>query len=50
MRLCRAADTYLSSIREEVEYRLDIVTVTGNDAQHIINHIENAFMAPLTSF
>ncbi len=50
MRLCRAADIYLSSMQEDVEYRFDIVTVTGNDAQHIINHIENAFMAPLTSF
>lgn len=50
MRLCGAADIYLSSIPEEVEYRFDIVTVTGNAVSHSLNHIENAFMPPLSTF
>lgn len=46
-KLVRAADIYLSRMSEDVEYRFDIVGVTGSEEDYEIEVVEDAFMPPL---
>ena len=47
-KLVRAAESYLRSQEYDFEYRFDIITVTGNEQHHILDHIEDAFLPPLS--
>ena len=47
-KLVRAAESYLRSQEYDFEYRFDIITVTGNEQHHTLDHIEDAFLPPLT--
>lgn len=44
-RMIRAADAYLQKLPGNVEYRFDIVTVTGNISNHSMEVFEDAFVA-----
>lgn len=44
-RMIRAADSYLKNLPGRLEYRFDIVTVTGNREIHKIEIFEDAFIA-----
>lgn len=46
-RLCRGADIYLKRLSERREYQFDIILITGNFNNYKIEHISDAFMAPL---
>lgn len=49
MRLVRAADIYLRSLPYDFEYRFDIITVSGTLAGYELDHIQDAFLPPLTT-
>lgn len=48
-RLVRAADIYLAMQPHEFYWRFDIITVTGCGESFVLDHIEDAFLPPLTS-
>ena len=48
-KLVRAASAYLKAQDYEFEYRFDIVAVTGTPGDFAIEHIEDAFLPPLSS-
>lgn len=45
--LSLAANAFIKSHRIGAEVRFDIITITGDDNEHCINHIEDAFL-PIT--
>lgn len=45
--LVNAADRYLSGIEYPVNYRFDIMTLSGSPADYRIDHYPDAFLAPL---
>lgn len=47
--ISRAADIYLRMQPHLYYYRFDIIAINGNPPNAKINHIEDAFMAPLTT-
>ncbi|MBR4886645.1 MAG: YraN family protein [Muribaculaceae bacterium] len=47
-KLVRAAESYLRSQEYDFEYRFDIITVIGNEEQFTLDHIEDAFLPPLS--
>ena len=47
-KLVRAAESYLRSQEYDFEYRFDIIAVTGNEQHHTLDHIEDAFLPPLS--
>lgn len=49
MRLVRAADIYLRSLPYDFEYRFDIITVSGSFTSYELDHIQDAFLPPLTT-
>ncbi len=46
-RIVSATDTYLKVFSLDLFVRFDIITVTGNDGNYNIEHIEDAFYPPL---
>lgn len=48
-RLVRAARSYLAAIPYDVSYRFDIIAFTGTPQNYTVEHIEDAFLPPLTS-
>lgn len=46
-RITRAADIYLRSLEFDYDYRFDIIAVTGNPDGHTLEHLPDAFLAPL---
>lgn len=49
--LCTCAESYLATLPEDFwEYRFDIITITGNKSEYKLEHIEDAFLAPLKSY
>lgn len=49
--LFRCADSYLNSIDgDHWLYRFDIITITGDADNYTLNHIEDAFLGPLTTY
>ncbi len=48
-RLVRAAEIYLRQQPFDFYYRFDIVTVTGTMEDYVLDHIEDAFLPPLTA-
>lgn len=48
-RLIRAADSYLRLQSHDFEYRFDIITISGNIDDYILDHIEDAFLPEITS-
>lgn len=49
IKLCRAAEIYLGLMAADMEYRFDIITVTGSEQDYEIDHIPDAFLPPLSS-
>lgn len=49
-KLSRAADIYLTSLGEDYFYRFDIITVTGTPAHYELEHLDDAFLPPLSTF
>lgn len=47
-RLSRAADIYLNAQPYDFFYRFDIITVTGDLESHTLDHLEDAFLPPLS--
>ena len=47
--LTQAADNYLAELPYDYSYRFDIIGITGTAVQHGIEHIEDAFLPPLTT-
>lgn len=48
-RISRAADIYLRALPEDYDYRFDIITLMGNASSHLLTHITDAFISPVTS-
>ncbi len=48
-RLVRAAEIYLSLQPHDFRYRFDIITVSGNEKSYGLDHIQDAFLPPLTT-
>lgn len=46
-KMVKAADIYLSNLKENYQYRFDIITLTGTPESYNICHIQDAFMPPL---
>lgn len=49
-RLVRAANTYLEMQEADFEYRFDIITVSGTESDFDLDHLEDAFLPPLTRY
>ena len=49
-RLSRGAHLFLTTYDYPHEYRFDIIAINGTQEKYTIEHIEDAFMPPLTSF
>lgn len=49
-RLTLAGDRYLQTLPFDFFYRFDIITVTGDANSYVLDHIEDAFLPPLTTF
>ena len=47
-RLVRAAESYLRAQEYDFEYRFDIITISGNPDSYTLDHIEDAFLPPLS--
>lgn len=45
--MARAADIYIGGFESRHFYRFDIIAITGNSSSYTINHIKDAFLAPL---
>lgn len=48
-RISRAADIYLRALSEDYDYRFDIIAILGTPADHILTHITDAFISPVSS-
>jgi|InofroStandDraft_1065614.scaffolds.fasta_scaffold12119_2 putative endonuclease len=48
-RLVRAANAYLQSLPYGFEYRFDVITVSGTQGSCTLDHLEDAFLPPLTT-
>ena len=48
-RMSRAADIYLRAQNDDYDYRFDIITLLGNPSRHVLTHIPDAFISPVTS-
>lgn len=48
-RISRGADIYLNGLPFDYEYRFDIVTLTGDFSDYLLEVYEDAFLSPLTS-
>lgn len=46
--ICRSADAYLRMQERPYSYRFDIISISGTAASYRLEHIEDAFMPPLT--
>ncbi len=49
-RLVRAANAYLNTLRYDFQYRFDIITIDGTPESYKLDHIEDAFLPPLSHF
>lgn len=49
-RLVRAANSYLNMLPFDFQYRFDIITVDGTPESYSLDHIEDAFLPPLSHF
>lgn len=47
-RMARAADVYLRSLPYDFDYRYDIISITGTPDDHILSHLTDAFISPVT--
>lgn len=47
-RLVRAAESYLRQQEYDFEYRFDIITIVGSPEEYTLDHIEDAFLPPLS--
>ena len=47
-KLVRAAESYLRQQDYDFEYRFDIITISGNPDSYTLDHIEDAFLPPLS--
>lgn len=47
-RLVRAAERYLDMQPYDYRYRFDLITLTGNENDYHLEHIEDAFLPPLS--
>lgn len=47
-RLVKAADTYLRAREHDYEYRFDIIAVSGDATDYDVDHLEDAFLPPLS--
>lgn len=45
--MVRAADIYIGAFESRHFYRFDIIAITGDSSSYTINHIKDAFLAPL---
>ncbi len=48
-RIAKAADKYLRALEHCYEYRFDIIAITGNAKDYNLEHLSDAFLAPLSS-
>ena len=48
-KMTAGADIYLRNLNQLYQYRFDIITLTGNQQDFIIEHYEDAFMPALKS-
>lgn len=48
-KLVRAASAYLNSMEYDFEYRFDVIAVTGKPEDYVLEHIEDAFLPPLSA-
>lgn len=49
MRMVRAANTYVTTFDIPHEVQFDIITIVGTPDNYTLEHIPDAFMAPLTT-
>lgn len=49
-RLVRAANAYLNTLHYDFQYRFDIITIDGTPESYKLDHIEDAFLPPLSHF
>jgi putative endonuclease len=47
-KLVRAANSYLNTLELDFSYRFDVVTISGTADDYVLDHIEDAFLPPLT--
>jgi putative endonuclease len=47
-KLVRAANRYLSGQDLDFSYRFDVITISGTPDDYELDHIEDAFLPPLT--
>lgn len=48
-KVVKAARSYLATIPYEVSYRFDIIAFSGIPTNYTVEHIEDAFLPPLTT-
>lgn len=46
-KMAKGADIYLTSLKLNYRYRMDVITVTGTPENYRIDHIPDAFLPPL---
>ena len=47
----RCADAYLRTLKGDYwEYRFDIIAIVGDEKQHTVHHIKDAFLGPLRCY
>lgn len=47
--LIRAGRAYLNLMQYDYEFRFDVVTISGTEDNYTIDHLEDAFLPPLTT-
>lgn len=47
MRIIRSADSYINSFNIPHEYQFDIINIIGTQEEYTVEHIPDAFLAPI---
>ena len=47
--MARTADRYLRVQERDYDYRYDIITIVGTPSDHLLTHIPDAFISPVSS-
>lgn len=47
--MASVANSYMRGLNYDMEYRFDIIAITGTEEDYTLEHYEDAFLPPLTS-
>lgn len=50
MKLARGADVYMRGLKNLRPYRFDIIAFSGTRENHVMEHIEDAFLPPIGGY